>query len=226
MKRNASLALRLLVLFSIAAPRTRGRSGATNLPAPGTGFCLRAFRFGMSGTKELLMMRTALALATLAVATFPATIAAQEAEGSITGTLNLDSAVWYVKGQEFEPGSTWRDVDDGRQIRLVGYPVADPESATGAIVIDFLAAGNPSQLVPRDVTIAYLTEDGAEPYAGSGEAIDLEVTAMTVLDDQMALAGSFAGTLLRGGGDTLIVELGDREGTTVDGNFQATIYAR
>ena len=169
-------------------------------------------------------MRPMPLLATLLAALPAPLVAQQEAAGSITGTLDLDNAVWYVKGGSQEPGSQWRDTADGRLVRLVGYPDQDPEGIGGAIAIDFEAAGNPRDLNPQNVEVTYYPEGGDTTFHADNENVDLTLTALTVQGDEMALAGDVVATMTPGGAERLVIDA--EEDITVDGNFQATLYRR
>lgn len=151
---------------------------------------------------------------------------AQEVTGTITGTLALEPAVWYVTSSEGESLSGWEWDGNEVVVRLVGHVRRDTASATeGAVTIVFRTVGNPTELNVSEFTISLDPdgEDGDGPHYTAGAAnADLDVEALVVSDDEMALGGSFAGRLILGGADELVLDE-DVPSVTVDGNFQATI---
>lgn len=167
---------------------------------------------------------TCLAIASSLAIAAPAL--AQEATGTITGTLGLEPTVWYVTSAEGESLSGWEWDGNEVVVRLVGHVRRDTATATeGTLTVTFRTSGNPTELDVSAFTIA-LDPQGPEgegpDYSAGPENADLDVEALVISEDEMALGGSFAGRLILGGAGRLVLDE-DVPSVTVDGNFQATI---
>ena len=156
----------------------------------------------------------------LAAATFPAI--AQNSAGTITGTLDLEPVAWTVAGEDAPLASTWRATATARHVRIVGLARrSGAESLTDALVITFVATGNPGETDVSEPTVAYLPAGSETTWLAEGETIDLDIEALLVTGDTMALAGSFTAQMTPGGTQGLVAP--DAPLLTVDGNFQATL---
>lgn len=164
-------------------------------------------------------MRPAPFLAALAI---PAAALAQEVPvGTISGTMDLDDAVWHVALDGPAGQSGWRNTEDGREVRLIGYPQEEPGDAAGALTITFVAAGGLDEPEARDLRVVYLPEEGDLRYRAEGENVDLTLSALDMQDSDIQISGSFFAGMTPGGAAGLTVN--PDEGITVDGNFQATL---
>ena len=151
---------------------------------------------------------------------------AQVATGTITGTLELEPASWYVMPGEDDTLSGWTRTGNEVNVRIVGFVRRDmPLSAQGALTIDFQTEGNPTELEVGEFTISLTPEDataeGADYSAGAGNA-NLRIEAFVIAEDTMSVSGSFSGRLVEGGAQELVLDE-DTPAVTVDGNFQATL---
>lgn len=157
----------------------------------------------------------------IATATF-----AQVATGTITGTLELEPATWYVMpgGDDNLSGWTWNGNEVS--VRIVGFVRRDmPLSTQGALTIDFRTEGNPTESEVGQFTISLTPEDGTAQgpdYSAGAANANLRIEALVISEDRMAVAGSFAGKLVEGGAQEFVLD-GDTPAVTVDGNFQATL---
>lgn len=149
----------------------------------------------------------------LAACLSASSVAAQKAAGTITGTLALESAAWYVD-QEGESEWSWQGNSFAAEI--VGEPKTGANGGSGALTIAFVAAGNPTELEVADFVIS-LELNGQELTSGP-ENVDLSLSALEVEEDSLVAAGSFAGQLAPEDGGSP-----DAEPITIDGNFQVTL---
>jgi hypothetical protein len=130
--------------------------------------------------------------------------------------------VWSVAGDEAPLASTWRATETARLVRIVGVArQAGEESLADALVITFLAAGNPAGPDVAEPKVTYLPAGSDAPWIAQGENIDLDVEALEVSEGSMAVAGSFSAQMTPGGTEGLVPP--DVPLMTVDGNFQATL---
>ena len=65
----------------------------------------------------------------LCLVALPLTAAAQDAGGTLTGTLNRDDANWTILRGENDRGSAWSDTGEGYEVRIVAQP-SDAVSAS------------------------------------------------------------------------------------------------
>jgi hypothetical protein len=171
-------------------------------------------------------IRTYIATALLAAPLMTAPVLGQEASGTITGTKELEDAIWYVTAEEGETLSRWHWDGNEAVVTLVGHVLRDTTTlGPGDLTIRFRTEGNPAELEVGEFTISLRPDEGGAPgavYEAGAANADLQLEALVVSEDEMALAGSFAGRLIAGGADELVLEK-DIPAVTVDGNFQATI---
>ena len=152
---------------------------------------------------------------------------AQDTAGTISGTLGLDPAIWYVTSDAGEGSSGWRWVGNEVEARLVGQVRRDaPNSTAGALTISLRTEGNPTEMNVSQFTISFAADEGSGDdtvdYSAGAANADLDLETLVISGDEMVLAGSFAGKLIRGGADELALD-DDMQSVTVDGNFQATL---
>lgn len=155
-----------------------------------------------------------------------APVMAQDVTGTITGTLGLKPAIWYVTTSDSDDLSGWRWDGNEVEVRLVGQVRRETtRAAEGTLTIVFRTEGNPTEMNISEYTISVTQDDeqdsGLDYTAGAANA-DLDIEALVVSDTEMALGGSFAGRLILGGAEELVLK-DDVPSVTVDGNFQATI---
>lgn len=177
----------------------------------------------------ILSAPAALALALAAAGPVAAQVAPenQTTVGTITGTLGLDDAAWYVTPEAGEAGSFWERSAGLIRVRLVGAPAAEPSGAggdAGTLSIEFAITGDPVERQAERVIVTYRPEPGATPLVAEGPNVDFELTALEVEGTDMALAGNIVAAMSPGGAARLALDA-DRV-LTIDGNFQATIPER
>jgi len=149
-------------------------------------------------------------------------VAAQNSAGTITGTLDLEPVVWTVADEDAPLASTWRNTETARLVRLVGLARQEGGAdLTDALVITFIAAGNPAEPDVVEPMVAFLPANSDRTWIAQGENVDLDVEAVQVTGGSMALAGSFTAQMTPGGTEGLVEE--GQPLVTVDGNFQATL---
>jgi len=145
-----------------------------------------------------------------------------ETGGTISGTLDLEPAVWSVASVDGELASSWAPTSTARLVRLVGIARQSGESGlTDSLIITFRAAGNPAEPDVQDPLVAYFPAGSDRTWMAEGENVDLSVEALEVSGESMAVAGSFVALMTPGGTEGLVEE--DADLVTVDGNFQATL---
>lgn len=167
----------------------------------------------------MILNRTCAAVATCLALATPGV--AQDVLDTITGTLDLDPAIWYVKTGG-DASSGWKWVGNEVEIRLDGRVRRDADAvAEGGLTILMRTQGNPTEMNVDEFTFRYLSEDGVV-YSADDENADLRIEALFISDDEMAIAGSFAGRLIQGGAEDLVIRDAVND-VTVDGNFQATV---
>lgn len=167
---------------------------------------------------------TCIALASSLAVAFP--VAAQDVSGTMTGTLGLEDAIWYLRPADGGDASGWTWDGDEAVVRLVGHVRrGNSDASGGALTIAFRTEGNPTELDVSEFTISMepREQDGPGPaFSAGGANADLDVETLVVSGTDMVVAGSFSGRLIRGGADELVLHE-DVPSVTVDGNFQATI---
>lgn len=157
-------------------------------------------------------------------------MAAQDVSGTITGTLELEPANWYVSAVESTDASGWDRTGNAVDVRLVGLASRDaPRTMEGALAMTFQIAGNPTDMNVQSFRISFFSggdvgEDGLT-YSADAANADLSVEALQISGDTMVLAGSFAGRLIEGGAEALVLD-NSAPSVTVDGNFQASLPRR
>ena len=157
----------------------------------------------------------------LAMCLAPSALFAQSPSGSITGTLDLEDAVWQVTDTEGLPSSGFTEVDGGYRVTLVGYPDRAADDRDGALELAFTATGDPTEIEVVEASLRYLSAGDGTDHVAEGQNIDLSLTALEVGGDEMALSGSLAATMTPGSAEDLVIE--DEYAITFDGNFQATV---
>lgn len=163
-----------------------------------------------------------LAGAALALACSGGAAAAQQAGGTITGTLGFDDAVWTIRAQPDLETSHWRETDAGYAIRIVGFPdQGKARDMSGALVLDFTASGMPEQAQVMSARAIYHRPGDSATLSGSGTNVNMTLEALNVTGDDLTVAASFTAVMVPGGSAEQIVEAEDR--LTVDANLQATI---
>lgn len=169
-------------------------------------------------------MFRASAVAFVVAAALPA--AAQQdlspSAGTITGTLQLDDAVWHVVAGDGPDGSGWTATETGREVRIVGAP---RESIAGTPVdtlhVSFTAAGNPTEPVVKDARVEFRAAGEDAVWVAEQPNVLVEVNAIEVGGGEMAIAGDIVARMTPGGSDNLVIDTDDL--VTFDGNFQATL---
>ena len=79
-----------------------------------------------------------------ALTVFAAASAAQDAAGTVEGTLALEPVRWSVAtGGDGRPASWWQQVGRGRAMQIAAFPTRAVERAEEALVIRFVAEGAP-----------------------------------------------------------------------------------
>ena len=157
-------------------------------------------------------------------------LAAQDVSGTITGTLGLEPASWYVSTLDDTGGSGWDRTDNAVDVRLVGLVSREAASLSqGALTIDIQTEGNPTEMDVTDFTIRLLSDgavgEAGETYSASAANADLDLETLEISGNSMVLAGSFSGRLIEGGAEELVLD-SSVPSVTVDGNFQATLARR
>lgn len=143
-------------------------------------------------------------------------------EGTISGTLDLDPAVWNIEAGDGELTSFWAPTDTARRVQIVGLARQNGETdLTDALIIMFDAAGNPTEPEAENPVVAHFPAGSDQTWIAEGENIGLSVEALEVFGESMTVTGSFVGQMTPGGTDSFVAQ--DAEIITVDGNFQATL---
>ncbi len=148
----------------------------------------------------------------------PAAALAQEVVGTISGVIDGVPASWSIQdGADF--ATDWTDTDGGIEVTIAAYPEATPPTEDERLLITFTADGTARQPVAEDAVVEYAT--GGETLQASGQNADFSLTNMEIEGDSLVVAGNLVVTAVEGGSDELLIATG--RGTTIDGNFQATI---
>lgn len=163
-----------------------------------------------------MILRASLIAAAFALPTFAL---AQTVAGTVSGQLDGDSASWSIlDGDETETG--WQDMEDGVRVTLDAYPEATETSEDDRLQIVFTAVGTAEEREAQDIEIT-LSSGDAQVMA-TGQNVDLSVNDVEIEGDSLVVSGNIAATLTEGGSEELLIASG--EGTTVNGNFQATVF--
>lgn len=152
------------------------------------------------------------ALTLAAAMILPGAASAQEALGTIEGTLDLDDARWTVAEREEAPASGWRRDGEMLEAVLVGLPRPGAEDLSGALVLEMTVARGAEPARAAGHEIRWRSANGTVWHAG-GDAAALELTAVSQAGDTLSLAGSVVGRLERDGEGSM----------TIDARFQATL---
>ena len=92
----------------------------------------------------------------------------------------------------------------------------------GSLQILFRTEGIPTEMNVADFQISFAPDEEGQDGRRECRECDLDVEALVISGDSMGVAGNFAGRLILGGADELVLA-DDVPSVTVDGNFQATI---
>jgi len=152
-----------------------------------------------------------------------APVAAQDTNGTITATLDLEDSTWNVAGADMPRPSSWSEAGGMYDINLIGTPSAsatrDP-SQTLMLRFDADPSGTSAMAEDLEVTLTGMT--GGAPLTAAPANTDITLTALSVEGTDVVISGSFVAVLTEGD-DTELVPADTEGAVALDGNFQATI---
>ena len=149
----------------------------------------------------------------------PTPAVAQTVAGTVSGRLDGDPASWSIlDGEDVETG--WQDVEGGARVTLDAYPEATQIDRADRLRIVFTAAGTAEEREAQEIEVTFSTGD--TQMIAAGQNVDLSLNGVEIEGDSLVVSGNVTATLSEGGSKDLLI--GEDRGTTIDGNFQATVF--
>ncbi|SEL24663.1 hypothetical protein SAMN05421666_3214 [Roseovarius nanhaiticus] len=170
------------------------------------------------------MKPSVLPFAALALTSAPAL--AQEASGTITGTLDLAERSWSVSGADAAQPSSWSEAGDTLSVTISATPSAgSTASASQTLILEFDADASGTAPAAQDLSVTLKEQGAPAPLTAAPANTDITLTALSVEGTDMVVTGSFV-AVLTDGNETELVPADADGAVTMDGNFQATIQRR
>ncbi|MFX0546818.1 hypothetical protein ACEWPL_014850 [Roseovarius sp. S1116L3] len=169
-----------------------------------------------------IMKPIAQSLAALLLVAAPA--AAQQTDGTVTGTLDLEERTWNVAGADAPEPSVWREAEDMLEVRINAIPGAGAgaDDPAETLTLNFRAQAAGTSPMAEDLSVTLTGAGDSGTLTAAPANTDITLNALSVEGTDMVVTGSFVAVLTEGE-DTELVPAGRDGAVTMDGDFQATI---